>query len=78
MRRAEINGMIRGKQIWLRDRSALVLQVNVAGKGGQKVGKAKGAVRVIRGGEKMSLAESAQTLGGPRLLFACTQSTIGR
>lgn len=61
-RRPEINGMIRGKQIYLRDNVALFYQVNIPGEGKDKVKKATLAGTVLHEAENLTLAGISQEL----------------
>ena len=54
-KRPEINGLIRGSQIWLRDHVALFYQVNIPGEGKNKVKKANLSGTVIHEAEKLDL-----------------------
>lgn len=60
--RPEINGLIRGSRIYLRDEVALFYQVNIPAEGDDKIGKATLAGAVVHGAENMSTAQIAQTL----------------
>ena len=61
-KRPEINGMIRGKKIYLRDHVALFYQVNIPGDGKDKVKKANLAGTVIHEAEKQTLSGIANIL----------------
>lgn len=61
-RRPEINGMIRGKKIYLREQVSVFYQVNIPGDGPDKIKKATLSGCVIHGAEKMSVAEMARSM----------------
>jgi len=61
-RRPEINGMIRGSKIYLRDTVSLFYQVNIPGTGDDKIKKATLSGTTIVGAENMSTAGIAQAL----------------
>ncbi|HAZ12119.1 MAG: hypothetical protein A2X86_06285 [Bdellovibrionales bacterium GWA2_49_15] len=61
-RRPEINGMIRGKKIYLRENVSLFYQVNIPGEGKDKVKKATLSGAVIHEAENLTLAKIAQGL----------------
>ena len=58
-RRPEINGMIRGKKIYLRENVALFYQVNIPGEGKDKIKKATLSGAVLHEAENMTLAQIA-------------------
>jgi pyruvate dehydrogenase E2 component (dihydrolipoamide acetyltransferase) len=60
--RPEINGLIRGNRIYLRQHVDLFFSVNIPGKEGDKVGKANLAGCTICGAENMCLADLARAL----------------
>jgi pyruvate dehydrogenase E2 component (dihydrolipoamide acetyltransferase) len=61
-RRPEINGMIRGNRIWLRESVSLFYQVNIPGSGSDKIKSATLAGCTVEHAEKKSLFEIASTL----------------
>ncbi|MCO4795353.1 MAG: 2-oxo acid dehydrogenase subunit E2 [Bacteriovoracaceae bacterium] len=61
-KRPEINGLIRGSRIYLREEVSLFYQVAIPAKGPDRVGKANLAGTVIHGAEKMTTAEISKSL----------------
>ncbi len=61
-RRPEINGMIRGSKIFLRDEVSLFYQVNIPGSGDDKIKKATLSGATIVGAENLSTAGIAKAL----------------
>ena len=61
-KRPEINGMIRGSRIWLREHVALFYQVNIPGEGKNKVKKANLSGTVIHEAEKLDLTGIVKAL----------------
>jgi pyruvate dehydrogenase E2 component (dihydrolipoamide acetyltransferase) len=61
-RRPEINGMIRGKRIWLRESVSLFYQVNIPGTGEDKVKKATLAGCTVEHAENKTVAQIANDL----------------
>jgi len=61
-RRPEINGMIRGSKIWLRDHVTLFYQVNIPGSGVDKIRKATLAGCTVENAEDKKLFEIARNL----------------
>lgn len=61
-KRPEINGMIRGRRIWLRESVSLFYQVNIPGEGKDKVRKATLAGCTVEHAEKKKLFEIANDL----------------
>lgn len=61
-RRPEINGMIRGSKIWLREHVTLFYQVNIPGNGEDKVKKATLAGCTVEKAEDKELYEIARDL----------------
>ncbi|WP_127716539.1 2-oxo acid dehydrogenase subunit E2 [Halobacteriovorax sp. HLS] len=61
-RRPEINGMIRGRRIWLRESVTLFYQVNIPGDGADKVSKATLSGCTVEDAQEKTLKQIAQTL----------------
>ncbi|MEK6626971.1 MAG: 2-oxo acid dehydrogenase subunit E2 [Bdellovibrionota bacterium] len=61
-RRPEINGMIRGKKIYLREHVSLFYQVNIPGEGADKVTKATLSGAVLHEAENFTLAKISAEL----------------
>ncbi|MBI2521889.1 MAG: 2-oxo acid dehydrogenase subunit E2 [Bdellovibrio sp.] len=61
-RRPEINGMIRGKKIYLREHVSLFYQVNIPGEGADKITKATLSGAVLHEAEHYTLAKIAEEL----------------
>ncbi|MDC1175108.1 2-oxo acid dehydrogenase subunit E2 [Bacteriovoracaceae bacterium] len=60
--RPEINGLIRGNRIWLRDKVTLFYQVNIPGEGEDKIKKATLSGCTIDGAEDLSTAEISSAI----------------
>ncbi len=60
--RPEINGMIRGSQIYLRDTVNIFFQVNVPGRGADKIKDASLSGCTVEGAENLSLADLSRKL----------------
>ncbi|MCP4914230.1 MAG: 2-oxo acid dehydrogenase subunit E2 [Oligoflexia bacterium] len=61
-KRPEINGLIRGSRIWLRDKVTLFYQVNIPGEGEDKIKKATLSGITIPGAEDLSTADISNAI----------------
>lgn len=61
-KRPEINGLIRGSRIWLRDKVTLFYQVNIPGEGKDKIKKATLSGITIPGAEDLSTADISNAI----------------